>query len=80
MMTSADVVIVKNGAILKKDGKELKLSVLSPEGSEVSVVSLDPPPLAIDKQIKNLKRIEIRIPVYAIKEKTGLIKVRLSDK
>lgn len=78
LMTVADVIPTKKGAILKQDGKELNLSILSPEDLTVSVISLDPSPLEIDKQIKNLKRIEIRVPAYAIKESKGLIKVRLS--
>ena len=78
MMTVVDVAPTKNGAILKQDGKELNLVIESPENMQVSVIALDPAPLEIDKQIKNLKRIEIRIPAYLIKEKNGLIRVRLS--
>ncbi len=78
IMTAAEVVPVSNGAILKQDGKELKLSVLSPGGLNVSIISLDPPPLKIDKTIENLKRVEIRIPAYLFNEEKGLIQVRLS--
>lgn len=80
LITIADVLTVKNGAILKQDGKELKLSILSPGNFNVSVVSLDPPPLSIDKHLDNLKRIEIRVPAYVFKESQnkGAIKVRLS--
>jgi len=42
------------------------------------VISLDPPPLEIDKTIENLKRIEIRLPAYLFPEKEGLVRVRLS--
>lgn len=80
IMTVADVIPTPNGALLKQDGKELQLSILSPEDMEVSVILLDPAPLEIDKQIKNFKRIEIRVPAYYFKEKEGLIRVRLSGK
>ncbi len=79
MMTVAKVLPTKNGAILKQDGKILNLSIVSPTDLEVSIISLDPSPLDIDKKIKNLKRIEIRIPAYIIKEKKGLLQVRLSN-
>ena len=78
LMTVAQVIPVKNGAILKQDGKELKLSILAPGELEVSVISLDPPPLEIDKTIENLKRIEIRMPTYIFSGMKGLIRVRLS--
>lgn len=78
LMTTADVEIVKNGAILHQDGKQLKLEVLAPTDIAVSVISLDPPPLEIDKKIKNLKRIELNIPVLVFKNKKGEIKVMLS--
>ena len=78
LMTVAQVIPVKNGAVLKQDGKELKLSILTPGDLEVSVISLDPPPLEIDKTIKNLKRIEIRLPAYLFPDKEGLVRVRLS--
>ncbi len=78
LMTVADVEPVKNGAILRHDGKELNLSILAPEEMNVSIISLDPSPLSIDKQIKGLKRIEIRVPAWYIDEKEGLIRVRLS--
>jgi hypothetical protein len=80
LMTQAEVQLTTNGAILKQDGKELKLSLLSPEGFGISVISLDPPPLSIDKTIKNLKRIEIRMPAYLVKNGEGTFKVRLSTK
>ncbi|WP_445736958.1 heparinase II/III domain-containing protein [Mariniflexile sp.] len=80
LMTVADVEPTKNGAILKQDGKILNLSILSPENLKISIISLDPAPLKIDKQIKNLKRIEIRIPAYFLKGNGGLLQVRLSDK
>ncbi len=79
LMTQADVQSTKNGAVLKQDGKELKLTILEPEGISVSIISLDPPPMEIDKTMENLKRIEIRIPAWIVKDKKGGIKVRLSE-
>ena len=66
--------------VLKQDGKELKLSILSPAGLNVSILSLDPPPLEIDKTIPGLKRVEIRYPAYLAKDGEGQIQVRLSDR
>jgi len=78
LMTQAEVQPTKTGAILKQDGKNLKFEILSHPGLSVSVISLDPPPLAIDKAIENLKRIEIRIPAWAVENGKMNLKVRLS--
>lgn len=78
LMTTADVEIVKGGAILKQDGKQLKLENLSHPGLTVSVISLDPPPLELDRKIENLKRLEIRIPAYVFAEGEDTIQVRLT--
>jgi hypothetical protein len=78
LITAADVFPTENGAVMAMDGKRLNLTILSPEDIRVSVISLDPPPLEIDKTIKNLKRIEIRIPAYIAENGEGFIKVRLS--
>jgi hypothetical protein len=80
MMTTAEVEVVEGGAILHKDGKELKLDNLAHPELTVSVVSLDPPPFYLDKKIKGLKRIEIRLPTWTVKDGKGTIKVRLSGK
>ena len=77
LMTVADVKMTDKGAILKQDGKQLHLEILSPDDLHVSVISLDPPPLEIDKTIGNLKRIEIRIPAWTVKNEECNIKVRL---
>ena len=45
LMTLAEVQPIENGAILKQDGKELRLSILEPEGVNVSIISIDPPPM-----------------------------------
>ena len=78
MMTVAEVYPTNGGAILKENGKELKLTILEPKGLQVSVVNLDPPPMEVDKSIKNLKRIEIVVPAYIFEGNVGKIIVRLS--
>jgi hypothetical protein len=78
LVTTADVEIVKTGALLKQDGKTLKLDNLSHPDIAASIVSLDPPPLALDRRIKGLKRIDIRIPASSVKGGKTKIKVRLS--
>jgi hypothetical protein len=78
LMTTADVAIVDGGAILTKDGKKLKLENLSHPEFEVSVISLYPAPLKLDKQIEGLKRLEIRIPAWTVEGNVTKISVRLS--
>jgi hypothetical protein len=80
MMTTADVEIVKSGAILRQDGKELKLDNLANPELQVSVIQLDPPPFYLDRKIAGLKRLEIRMPAYLLKSGEGAFKVRLSGK
>jgi hypothetical protein len=77
MMTTAEVEITDGGAILKQDGKTLYLENISHPELVVSVVSLDPAPLELDRQIEGLKRIEIRIPAWTIEGDQTKIKVRL---
>ena len=78
LMTTADVMLVDGGAVLKQNGKELKLENLSHANLNLSVVSLYPAPLALDRQIEGLKRIEIRIPAWTVEGETCHIKIRLS--
>lgn len=78
LMTTADVEIVKGGAVLKQDGKKLKLENLSHPDFTISVVSLHPAPLELDRQIEGLKRIELRIPAWKFENNLGEIRVRLS--
>lgn len=80
LMTTADVQIVKGGAVLRQNGKELKMENLSHPELDVSIISLDPPPLELDRKIEGLKRIEIRIPAYLFPKKEGFLTVRLSSK
>ncbi|MCP4312389.1 MAG: hypothetical protein GY790_14090 [Bacteroidetes bacterium] len=77
LITVADVEIVENGAILRQDGKELQLNNLSHGKFKLNVVSLDPPPMELDKKIKGLKRIELRIPVSMKDKDRGSMKIRL---
>jgi hypothetical protein len=78
LMTTADVEVTKEGALLKQDGKTLKLENLSHPDITVSVVSLFPAPLKLDRQMEGLKRIELRIPAWVCENETANIKVRLS--
>lgn len=78
MLTQADVEITDNGVILTQDGKKLKLENLSHPQFMVSVVSLYPAPFELDKQIENLKRLEIRIPAWTVGGDHANIKVRLT--
>ncbi len=78
LMTAADVEIVPGGAILKQDGKYLKLENLSHPELSVTVVSLYPAPLELDRQFENLKRIEIRIPAWTITDGKTKIEIRLN--
>ncbi len=80
MMTTADVEIVKGGAVLRQNGKELKLENLAHPELGLSVISLDPPPFYLDRKIGGLKRIEIRLPAYLVKDGEGIFSVRLSGK
>ncbi|MFP4367254.1 MAG: heparinase II/III family protein [Bacteroidales bacterium] len=78
MMTTAEVELMKGGALLKQDGKQLRMEILSHPNLSVSVISLDPPPFYLDKQIDNLKRIEINIPAWISETKRETIRVRLT--
>jgi hypothetical protein len=78
MMTTADVEMVAGGAVLSQDGKQLKMEILSHPDHSVSVISLDPPPLYLDKRIRGLKRIEVRIPAWTIETGQQTIAVRLT--
>jgi hypothetical protein len=78
LMTTADVTPAAGGAVLRQDGKRLTLEILSPGDLSVSVVSLDPPPLELDRRIPGLKRIEIRIPTWFLGGSSARIAVRLS--
>ncbi len=78
LLTQADVEIVKGGAILKQDGKEVKLDNLSHPDFLISVISLDPAPLELDRQYEGLKRLEIRVPAWTMENGEDTIRVKLS--
>lgn len=78
LMTTANVELLNDGAILKQDGKQLKLEQLSHPDLTLSVIALDPPPLELDRRIEGLKRLELRIPAYLLEDGENLIRVRLS--
>ena len=79
MMTTASVDINEKGATLRQSGKTLTIENLSFPEISFSVISLDPPPLELDRRIEGLKRIELRIPAYILKDRKGEIKVRLAE-
>jgi hypothetical protein len=79
IMTNAEVISASDGAILKQDGKILKMSIISPENIHVSTIMMDPAPTKLDKQIPSLKRVELRIPAYMYPGKKITIKVRLTS-
>jgi len=78
LITTADVKITEGGAILKQNGKYLRLENLSHPGVMVSVVSLCSAPLGLDVQVKGLKRLGINVPAWIFEQGKGEIKVRLS--
>ncbi|MEM9144437.1 MAG: heparinase II/III family protein, partial [Bacteroidota bacterium] len=78
LITQADVEMIKNAAVLHQEDKKLLLENLSHPEVSFSVISLDPPPLALDRRIPGLKRLELRIPAYLLKDGENQIKVQLS--
>lgn len=78
LMTTADVELVEGGVILRQDGKQMKLENLSQPELTFSIISLDPPPLQLDRSINHLKRIELRIPAYIFPQGEGTIEMRLT--
>jgi hypothetical protein len=80
MLTTAEVEIVEGGAVLCQDGQTLKLENQSHPGAAISVVSLDPPPLELDRRIKGLKRLDINIPATAAEAGQMTIQIKLGEK
>lgn len=78
LMTTAEVEPMKGGAVLKQDGKNLRLRINSHPDILPTVVSLSPPPLELDRNIPGLKRIELRIPAYLFPDRQGNIRVLLT--
>jgi hypothetical protein len=78
-ITQADARIVKEGVLLKQDGQQLKIHNLSHPDIIFNIVSLDPPPHRLDKQMDNLKRIELRIPISNLDDAFFNIKIQLNN-
>jgi len=78
LMTTAEVEIMDDGAILRQEGKQLRMTNLSHPELKVSVVQLDPPPLQLDRNIEGLKRLEIRMPAYVFADPEQTLRIRLS--
>jgi len=79
LITTADVEFSNNGVTLHQDGQQLKVQNLSHPEIAISVISLDPPPLKLDRQIKGLKRLELNIPTYLMDQNKTKIRVRLTE-
>lgn len=77
LITTADVEMAKGGAILRQGGESLRLVNQTHPDLKVSVVSLDPPPLKLDRRIDGLKRVEIRIPATVALNGKIAFRVRL---
>lgn len=84
LITTLDVEITPEGATIYKSEyssvtpvKKLYVKNISHPKIQMNVVSLDPPPLALDRRVKGLKRIELKIPSSNIEGKNLNIKVRL---
>jgi len=80
LLTTAVCEDVDGGAVLKKNGEVLRVACLSHPRIALRVVPLYPPPLKLDRRIKGLKRIELRIPADAADRDGNItIRVRLYD-
>jgi len=77
LMTEAEVTVVDGGVILRQDGKRLNVENLSHPSLSISVVSLDPPPLDLDRKWKGLKRLELNLPAQAFENGEGTVRIRL---
>lgn len=78
LLTTAVVEIIPGGAILKQDGKQLRIQNLSHPTLTFSVISLNPAPHKFDRSIDNLKRLELHIPAWYIKKEMETITIRLT--
>ena len=84
LMTTMAVEITPQGATISKPEyssvspvKKLFIENLSHPEIQMNIVSLDPPPLALDRRIENLKRIELKIPASQVSGGKLDIKIRL---
>ena len=60
--------------------KKLFIENISHPNISMKVVSLDPPPLVLDRRIEGLKRLELNIPKTQIDAGELEIKVKIEDK
>lgn len=77
LITTAEVEVTSNGAVLNQSGKKLLLENRTQTISQIKVVALDPPPLELDRRIEGLKRIEINIPTDLAVEGKINFKIKL---
>lgn len=80
MVTLAEVELVKDGAVLTQDGRQLELRVESDLRPQMRVVPLNPPPMKLDKQIEGFKRIEMEFPGSGKSGQRIELDVRLAEK
>ncbi len=78
LMTTAEVEWMDGGLLLKQDGRQLMVKNQSHPDLKFSVISLDPPPLELDRRIENLKRIELRIPAWYFGKEADKISILLT--
>ena len=84
LITTFDIDITKEGATISKPEyssvtpvKKLFVENLSHPDIKMNIVSLDPPPLMLDRRIEGLKRLELNIPSSIVTGGKIDIKIRL---
>jgi hypothetical protein len=80
MITQADIAIKSDVVELKQDGATLYLRITTELPFEVKVVSLSPPPLAYDKNMEGLKRLEIQWKRTDFKSNSATLDVELETR
>ncbi len=78
MITTAEVQLEAGRVILSKDGRQLEIRNLSHPALMPGVISLDPPPIELDRRIGGLKRLEFRYPAYMFEGDEGNIRIQLA--
>ena len=78
ILTTADIDVTEDATFLSNQSRRLKLNNLSHPQIRPVIVSLDPPPLELDRKIDGLKRIEFRFPAEEFENGSGVIRIRLS--
>ena len=84
LITTFDIEVTGEGATISKPEyssitpqKKLFVENISHPNISMKVISLDPPPLELDRRIEGLKRLELNIPTAKIDAEELEIKVRL---